>query len=288
MKLLKILFFAVIAFTVNACSTSNQPRKEGVEVGGPSVMAQLVSAQELERDAAAGYASMMDNARAKGVLLSAKEQTFQRVKYIAMRMLPFTYEWNPRAQEWKWEENVIKSDELNAFCMPGGKIAFYTGIVEKLKLTDAEVAVIMGHEMAHALREHARQQIAQQSLTKNGLALAAGLAGLGDAGGAAASIGAKFLGLKFSRDDEAEADLIGIELAARAGYNPAAGVTLWQKMNAANARQTPEFLSTHPGNETRISYIQSNLDKVQSIYERSQKPNRIWSRVDMPVKLPSK
>jgi predicted Zn-dependent protease len=158
--------------------------------------------------------------------------------------------------------------------MPGGKIAFYWGILQKLQLDDDEVAMIMGHEMAHALREHARERMGKTFATRGALEIGSALLGLGDLGRMAAGMGGQLLTLTFSRSDESEADLVGMELAARAGYNPAAGVTLWQKMAAANKGAPPEFLSTHPAGTTRIKDIEANLPKVEGLYRRAAKPDR--------------
>jgi predicted Zn-dependent protease len=174
---------------------------------------------------------------------------------------------------------LFGSAQVNAFCMPGGKIAFYWGILSKLQLSDDEVAMIMGHEVAHALREHARERMGKQAATRLGANVVSSLLGLGQLGDLAVGMGAQLLTLKFSRDDETEADLVGLELAARAGYNPEAGVTLWQKMLQANKGAPPEFMSTHPAGDSRIQDIQKVLPKVQPLYARSAKPERDEHRV---------
>ena len=180
----------------------------------------------------------------------------------------------PRARGWKWEVSLIGSKELNAFCMPGGKIAFYFGILQQLQLNDDEVAMIMGHEAAHALREHARERMGKTAATRIGAGLVSALLGLGSTGDTLLNMGSQLLTLKFSREDESEADLIGIELAARAGYDPAAGVTLWQKMAEASKGAPPQFISTHPSGPTRIRDIQDNLPKVQPLYQRAPRPTQ--------------
>jgi predicted Zn-dependent protease len=195
-----------------------------------------------------------------------------RLRSIAKRISPHTYEWNPRARSWSWEVSLIGSAELNAFCMPGGKIAFYYGILQKLQLDDDEVAMIMGHEAAHALREHARERIGKNMATRGAIELGSALLGLGGIGRSLADIGGQLATLKFGRDDESEADLIGIELAARAGYDPHAGVTLWQKMAEASKGAPPQFMSTHPSGPTRIRDIEVNLPKVQPLYARAERP----------------
>ena len=249
--------------------------RDGVEVGSTSKFAKLVPAGEVENSAQMQYGQMMKQADEKEALAGDDHPQVIRLRAIANKIIPFSYEWNPRARDWKWEVNLLGSTQINAFCMPGGKIAFYSGILTKLELTDDEVAMVMGHEIAHALREHARERMGK-SMATNGLsrlggALIAGYFGI-DARvtDAVAQQGAQLLSLKFSREDESEADLVGMELAARAGYNPRAGVSLWQKMSAANKGAPPQWLSTHPSGNTRIKDIEANLPKVNPLYERAK------------------
>jgi predicted Zn-dependent protease len=155
--------------------------------------------------------------------------------------------------------------------MPGGKIAFYTGILDQLQLNDDEVAMIMGHEMAHALREHARERMGKSAATNIGASLLSQLLGLGDLGQTVAGLGVELLNLRFGREDESEADLVGMELGARAGFDPRAGITLWQKMGAANKGAPPQWLSTHPAGATRIADMERNLPRVMPLYERARK-----------------
>ena len=259
-----------------ALSASPVLAREGVEVGNPSVLARLVPAEQLEQAATQQYGQMVQQARQQNALLPDQHPQVVRLRTIAKRIIPHSLSWNKRAPQWQWQVIVINSKELNAFCMPGGKIAFYTGILEQLKLTDDEVAMIMGHEVAHALREHARERIGKQSATRLGANVISGLLGLGGLGDALLNTGSQLLTLTFSRQDESEADLVGMELAARAGYNPQAGITLWQKMAAAAKGAPPQFLSTHPSSSTRIQDIQANLPKVMPLFERAPKPERRW------------
>jgi predicted Zn-dependent protease len=242
--------------------------REGVEVGDNSSFSKLVSAEDVERSSAQQYQQMMQQAHAKKALAPRDHPQLVRLRSIAAKIIPFALEWNPRARDWKWEVNLIGSNQINAFCMPGGKIAFYSGILEQLKLTDDEVAMIMGHEVAHALREHARERMGKNAATNIGANVLSQLLGFGQVGQTLTNYCAQLLTLQFGREDESEADLVGMELAARAGYNPRAGVTLWQKMGAASQGSPPQFLSTHPSGPTRISDIEANLPKVEPLYER--------------------
>lgn len=242
--------------------------REGVDVGKNSAFSQLVPADSVERSSLEQYAQMLEQAAEKKALASKDHPQLRRLRDIANKIIPHALPWNPRAANWQWEVNLIGSKQINAFCMPGGKIAFYTGILDQLKLNDDEVAMVMGHEIAHALREHARERMGKTAATNIGASLLTQLLGLGQVGQTVTNYGAQLLTLQFSRDNESDADLVGMELAARAGYDPRAGVSLWQKMSAANKGAPPQWLSTHPSGSTRIGDIEANLPKVLPLYER--------------------
>jgi predicted Zn-dependent protease len=248
--------------------------REGVEVGKESQFSRLVPAEQVEQAATQQYHQMIQQAAQQRALGPADHPQVQRIRSISQRIIPFAADWNPRARQWKWEVNLIGSKDLNAFCMPGGKIAFFYGLLQNLQLSDDEVAMVMGHEMAHALREHARERMGKTAATRIGAGVLSAIFGLGNTGDALLNMGSQLLTLKFSREDESEADLVGMELAARAGYDPRSGVSLWNKMLAANKGSPPQFLSTHPSGPTRISDIQANLPRVEPIYARADKPDR--------------
>lgn len=254
-----------------ASATAALPALAQIDVGQPSNLRKLVPAEDLENAATQEYAKLLADARAQGALAPAGNPQLQRLRNIAARLVPQSARWNDRARQWNWQVNLLHSKELNAFCMPGGKIAFYTGIIDQLRLTDDEMAMIMGHEMAHALREHARARIAKSQGTSMGLSALSQLFGLGQLGDVAANIGTQLLTLRFSREDETDADLVGLELAARGGYNPQAAVSLWEKMaQAGGGAGGPNFLSTHPSGPDRIRQLQANVPKVQGLYLRAR------------------
>jgi predicted Zn-dependent protease len=261
---------AASALAVSAILLAPSYAREGVEVGKNSAFAKFVPAEKVEQAATQQYQQLLQEAASKQALASDKDPQVQRLRTIAQKIIPFAYEWNPRAKDWKWEINLLGSNQINAFCMPGGKIAFYTGILDQLKLTDDEVAMVMGHEIAHALREHARERMGKNAATGIGASVLSQVLGAGNLGSQAISMGGQLLTLRFSREDESESDLVGMELAARAGYNPRAGVSLWQKMGAASKGAPPKFLSTHPSGPTRIADIQANLPKVEPLYEKAK------------------
>lgn len=247
------------------------PAQAQVEVGKASVMRQLVPAETLENSATQQYQELLQKAKAQGALADAGNPQLQRLRGIAQRLIPYAAQWNPRASQWRWEVNLIGSKQINAFCMPGGKIAFYTGLVEGLQLSDDEIAMVMGHEVAHALREHARERIAKSQMTQLGASLLGAMISDGRYTDAF-RFGGNMLTLKFSRDDETEADVVGLDLAARAGYDPRAGISLWKKMEKANQGAPLTWLSSHPSGRNRIKEIEAQLPKVLPLYEQAGRP----------------
>ena len=243
-----------------------------VDVGKASGIRKLIPAETLEASAVQQYSQTLGEADSKGMLATYDDPQLKRLRAIAAKLIPFTAQWNPDSRKWKWDVNLIRSKQINAWCMPGGKIAFYTGILDQLQLNDDEVAMIMGHEMAHALREHSRERLAKSRATSMGLSVASQLLGLGQVGDIAANLGTQLLTLKYGRDDETEADLVGLEIAARGGFKPEASVQLWKKMLGATGggRGQPSFLSTHPSGNNRIQELEANLPKVAQLYEQAQ------------------
>jgi predicted Zn-dependent protease len=257
-----------IAAGVPAMAQTSKDNDGGVTVRRPSLMRNLVPAAKLEQAAVEQYGQLRAQATSRNSLLPADDPVTKRVQRISQELMPFTKKWNPRANDWQWEIAVIKTPTVNALCMPGGKIAVFTGILDALKLTDDELAVVLGHEMAHALREHARARTAKVTLTNVGT-LAIGLV-IGGNVGELARQGGGLLTLKFNRDDERDADLIGLELAARAGYDPQAGITLWEKMAQVAKGAPPTWLSTHPSGEDRKQRTKDALKQVTPLYEKAK------------------
>jgi predicted Zn-dependent protease len=270
-RILAAALVAAAALQLSGCATTTQ----GGAVGADRKQLLLVSSEQMDQLAAQSYAKLTSEAASQRALNSDPALT-RRVRKIAANIEPQTAVFRPDAPAWKWEVNVVSSDELNAFCMPGGKIVFYSGLIERLSLNDNEIAVVMGHEIAHALREHSREQLSHAIAAQTAIGVGAALLGLG--GGTADLANTAYESLvatKFSRDDESEADRIGLELAARAGYDPRAGVPLWQKMMKASAGgRPPEFLSTHPAEANRVQQIESLLPVVMPLYESAPRPKR--------------
>ena len=265
---LKLSLALALAFPWNLAAVH---ARNGVEVGGNSAFTNLVPAESVERSAAQEYGQMLQQAASKNALGGKDHPQVKRLRAIAQRIIPHAMEWNPRAREWKWEVNLMGSSQINAFCMPGGKIAFYSGILDKLKLTDDEVAMVMGHEIAHALREHARERMGKNAATGIGANVLSQLLGLGQVGQTVTQYGTQLLTLQFSREDESEADLVGMELGARAGFDPRAGITLWQKMSAAAKGAPPQWLSTHPSHATRQKDLAEYAARVMPLYQGARR-----------------
>lgn len=250
------------------------PAQDGVQVGGMSVMRKLAPSGAMEKQAALQYAQTMQQAEQQRTLGPDNHPQVIRLRAIAKKLIPYALPWNARARDWKWEVNLLGSPQINAYCMPGGKIAFYTDILTTLKLTDDEVAIVMGHEMAHALREHGAERAGKAAVANLGvkaLELYAGVKGYDpNLAGAAGGMIAKGVMLKFSRNDETEADVVGLDIAARAGFDPRAGVALWKKMGMLNQSAPPQWLSTHPAGPTRIAEIQRHFPEVMPLYAKAR------------------
>ena len=266
------MLVAGLAATLAAgCSTVRTTEGGTIGIDRKQRMSALVSEEELDAGAIKAYTEVITKEKAEGDLNADPKMT-ARVQAIAKRIIPQTGVFRADAPKWKWEVNVIESDELNAWCMPGGKIAFYSGIITKLNLTDDEIAAIMGHEIAHALREHARERASEQATTGLVIGVGSAILGAGQAGADLTQMAYhSVFGLKHSRLHETEADRIGVELAARAGYDPRAAITLWEKMGkASGGGGGPEFLSTHPSAETRIADLRDYAARVMPLYQKGK------------------
>jgi predicted Zn-dependent protease len=268
---LKQLVLAVSLVAIGACETVQTTQGGVVGVDRPQRMA--VSSDEVNQAAGQEYSKMMAGEQKKGELNRNPAQV-QRVRAIATRLIQQTPVFRPDAAGWTWETNVVSTQDVNAWCMPGGKIAVYTGLIEKLHITDDELAAVIGHEMGHALREHARERISEQMGTgllasvADMIGSAYGIQGIGKLANTGLDLA---MTLPHSRLQETEADRIGVELAARAGYNPHASVSLWEKMATLGGPEPPQFLSTHPSGETRLRDLTDYSQRVMPLYEEAKK-----------------
>ena len=258
------LLFALAFVVLSACATTTRTTVVGVDRG----QILLVPAATVERLAFVNYAQQYQQAQAHGALVTGGRD-LARLEKIANRIVGQTTVFRNDALQWQWMVMLINAPIHNASCAPGGKITFYTGLIRDLQLTDDEIAIIMGHEIAHALREHGRERLSQtfvQQLLSYGAELAT--KGKGEEIALARQLAHYLYDLPNSRLHESEADKIGLELAARAGYDPRAALSVWQKMAAASQGNEPlEFFSTHPSNATRLNDLAALMPKVLPLYE---------------------
>jgi predicted Zn-dependent protease len=263
------LLVAAVALLATACQTVQTTQPGAVGVDRRQMM--MVSSQKVDEGAKVAYDQELNKARAAGALNKDKH-VYDRVQEISQRLIPQTTSFRPDAANWKWEVNVQTSEDVNAYCMPGGKIMVYTGLINEIEPTDDELAAVIGHEIAHALREHSRERLSRayaEQLVLAGVAVATGAEQ--STMQLASQVSAVTFTLPHSREQEAEADRIGLEVMARAGYDPNAAVTLWQKMSKGGGGGPPEFLSTHPSGESRIRDLEKNVPRVLPLYQATQK-----------------
>lgn len=269
-RLYKVLVLSA-ALLLTGCQAVNTTSSSAVGVERKQYMFSMLSTQQVNQSYAQHYQETLQKAQSKGQL-DTRSANAKRLQTIGKRLIAQVGHFRPDAQQWDWQVNLIDSPELNANCGPGGKIIFYSGIITKLKLTDDEIAAVMGHEIAHALREHGREQMSKAyavELAKTGLGA---VLGLGQDAMAIADTAVQYgMTLPNSRGAETEADLIGIELAARAGYNPNGAVNLWRKMEQASQGAPMEFMSTHPASGTRIANLEQAIPKVMPLYKQAPK-----------------
>jgi len=267
----RLAFALVLTLALWGCATVQTTKPGAVGIDRKQTM--LVSEESVEQGAEKAYAGEVQQASAGGKL-NADPALTARIRRITGRLIPVTAAFRPDAPQWKWEVNTLTTPEINAYAMPGGKIMVYSGLVEKLQLNDAEIAAVLGHEISHALREHTRERVSrayEQKVALLGLAVVTGFdpAALD----LADSVAAVTFQLPHSREQEAEADVMGLELMARAGYDPHQAVTLWQKMTAAEKSAPPQFLSTHPASANRIAELERHIPEVLPLYRAAAPGN---------------
>ena len=255
------------AIFLTSCAQTSRPGSVGVE----RKQFMMISSAEVDQLSATAYADQAQKAKQKNILITSGPQ-YDRLKTIANRLIPQTAVFRDGTRSWSWSLQLIDAPIVNATCAPGGRITFYTGLINQLNLTDDEIAAIMGHEIAHAVREHGRERIS--IAMAQGLVSSLALASIG--GSAAPTIDLANQMMQYmvvlpnSRQNEAEADAIGLELSARSGFDPRAAITLWQKMDKKGGSSL-EFLSTHPSNENRIKDLTALMPKVMPLYQNSKK-----------------
>lgn len=192
-----------------------------------------------------------------------------RVDRIAGRLIAQAIKMRPDTKDWDWQITIIDDpDTVNAWAMAGGRMALYTGLIRQVQPTDDELAQVLGHEISHALAKHTAERMSVAIATQLGITAVAIASDSPSRDLALATVAAQLaINLPNSRTAEAEADRIGIELAAKAGYDPHAAVTLWQKMGKVGGSRSPQFLSTHPSPENREATLKSYIPKMMPYYQ---------------------
>lgn len=270
-QFLYILFVGIISSQLVGCATTTNKGTVGIDRS----QFMMLSSKQVESLSLASYSQSLKTANDKKTL-NTDPVTLARVRGISDRLIKQTPVYRADAANWKWEVNVEKNEQINAYCMPGGKIMVFTGLIDKLNTTDDELAAVIGHEIAHALREHGRERMSLAYAQQGGLALLAAVIGskknaaTGLALGGAAMGTQLFFALPNSRTQEKEADRMGLELAARAGYNPNAAISLWTKMAQSGSKKPAELLSSHPSDKTRIDDLSKLIPTVMPLYEQAK------------------
>lgn len=253
----------LIGATLASCST--------VPITGRKQLS-LVSDSQIQEQAASSYKQFLNSSKTKVITGTSQATLVKKVgnklavavnQYLTQQGIADQFNFN-------WEFNLVQSDEVNAWCMPGGKVAIYTGILP-VTLNETGLATVMGHEIAHAIARHSMEQMSQQ-LAKQAFGNVIGVATSGSSYAGVINgiygIGGQLATLKYSRGNESEADRMGLVIMAMAGYNPSESVKFWERMASGSTKGNPEFLSTHPSDARRINDIQKLLPEALKYYKR--------------------
>jgi predicted Zn-dependent protease len=263
---------ALLAITVAGCAVSPTGRRQLALVSEDSA---IVASEE-------AYAMQIGELRKAGKIEPESSAAARRVDAITGRLVAQAIEMRPATADWEWSIEVIDDPEVvNAWCMAGGRMAVYTGLLQKLDPTDDELAQVLGHEISHALANHTAERMSVAIATNAGVALAGVLSEDSQAAMSTAGIAAALaIQMPNSRTAESEADEIGIELAAKAGYNPNAAISLWQKMASVSGGGPPQFLSTHPSPANRQQRLAELAPQMMGYYEQARRnaPSRAIAR----------
>ncbi|MFT5727736.1 MAG: putative Zn-dependent protease [Desulforhopalus sp.] len=266
-SIMKKLLILLLLFTLSACATSPTGRSQLM----------LISPEQAILSSKEAYVQTLQPLHDDGKI-DSDVVVSKRIRLITGRLIAQAIVLYPNTSEWEWSVKVIDDPEMvNAWCMAGGKMAIYTGLIEQTKATDDEIAQVMGHEISHALANHTAERMSIAMASQVGLMGLAVALGSNEYGGAvlagSSAAAAVAITLPNSRTSEVEADAIGIELAARAGYNPKAAASLWQKMGEVGGDGPPEFLSTHPSPDNRKETLTALAEEVMPYYlDKSKRP----------------
>ncbi|MCY0386901.1 M48 family metallopeptidase [Robbsia sp. Bb-Pol-6] len=250
------------------------PQQAGAEdppAPAPDMFRSMVPSAWLETQGAQAYAQVMGAATRAHRLEPAGNARVVQAREILQRLVPYALKWNDRARNWKWEVNLVRSRDINAICLPGGRIAIDTGMLERLKLNNDETALLMSHLIAHALREHARAHIGEQQTTAHDDGASSGRADTVTEQWSTADVAAQLIAMRYGTSDETEADVIGADIASRAGFDPRAGLVLWQKFDWAARRRRQPFTFAHPVNAKRLADLKKRQKDMLPLYAKAKK-----------------
>lgn len=263
------------ASTVTAGAAASAPQygaSEQVRFGSGTSFHSLVPSPLVEARSLADYGQLLDHAQQSGQLLPPSDSRVQRISELVTRISPFADKWNDRVKTWKWEVNVVRSRDIRMYVLPGGKVVVYSGLLDRAGLKPDELGMLFGHEIAHALREQARERlITQQSAPLGGQTMSQlfGVAELG--AGASAGGDTPVFGVQYDATDETEADVIGSDIAARAGFDPRAAVTLWDKLAAATrGEKARSFVAMHPYGAARRRDLIKRLPDMLALFAKAR------------------
>ncbi|SAL16840.1 peptidase M48 Ste24p [Caballeronia sordidicola] len=267
-----VTFAASDAASQPAASAPQQPYSAAsgqIRFGNAALFRNLIPSATLEQQSADEYLQILHEAQRTKHLLGDDNALVKRARDITNREIPFALKWNDRSKNWKWQINVVRSTEIRMYCLPGGKIVIYSGLIERLRLNDNELGMMIGHEIAHALREHARDRLGRQQAAQLTTGTIPPLFGFADITSAPLGIGEQLLAMRYTPADETEADVIGSEIASRAGYDPRAAVTLWKKIDSATRRTPNGFIWMHPFGSDRVHDLMKRLPDMMPLYAKA-------------------
>lgn len=260
---------APAASSTSAISTPFQPSPQ-LRYGDLGVFRNLIPSSMLEGQAAEEFDQIAQGAEHAHRLYPPTDTRVIRVRTITDKLIPYSLKWSDRTKHWKWDVAVIRSPDIRMYCLPGGKIVVYSGILDRVKLNDNELGMLIGHEIAHALREHARERLGEQQAVQLGSGQIPQLFGLADLGASPLGIGSQLLEMKYEAADETEADVIGSEIASRGGYDPRAAITLWDKLAVATRSNRDQgFIYVHPYTAARRQDIMKRLSDMLPLYAKA-------------------
>ncbi|WP_176050801.1 M48 family metallopeptidase [Burkholderia sp. BCC1644] len=253
-----------------------QTPQQQVRYGNAIAFRTLIPSPLLEQLTANEYTQIVQAAADSNRLLPANQPRVKRLRAIVAKLAPYSVKWNDRVKSWTWDVNAIRSRDIRLTCLPGGKVLVYGGMLDRVRLNDDELGVLLAHGIAHALREHARSNFSATSQTSLRAAALPPLFGVGDPLPQALNLGERLQSLHYEPTDETEADVIGGDIAARAGFDPRAAITLWDKLAVATrANKATGFIYTHPYSTARRQDLLNRLPDLIPLYAKA-----IGKRVD--------